>query len=117
VLAGLLTIGFEYALGIDNDVEHARALAIGALIASGAAMTAALSALKNRAAVLSVTASLASLVLLVQVPELAALMHLAPLHGADWGTIGAVAALTGLLAWRIKAQLESPRGAAAGLQR
>jgi Ca2+-transporting ATPase len=109
VLAALLTLGFEYALGSAYDVEHARALTLAALIAAGAAMTAVLSRLRNRAAWLSTLGSLGSLVVLVQVPWLADLMHLRPLHVVDWAAVGATAAVAALLAWRVSVLLESAR--------
>jgi Ca2+-transporting ATPase len=108
VLAALLALGFEYALGPANDVEHARGFALAALVCAGAAMTAVLSRLRSRAAWISVAGSLGSLVVLVQVPWLAALVHLRPLHAADWTGVTAVAALAALSAWRVRSLLEAP---------
>jgi Ca2+-transporting ATPase len=110
-LAGLLTLGFEHALGEAYDVEHARALTLAGLVAASAAMTAVLSKLKSRAAWVSTAGSLGSLVLLVQTPWLATLVHLRPLHAADWAAVAAIAVLTALLTRHIRALLEPGRQA------
>ncbi|MEX2631905.1 MAG: cation-transporting P-type ATPase [Tistlia sp.] len=102
-IALVVSLGFERALG--SDVEHARALALGALVAASAAFTAVLSGLRSWMARGVVAASLASLVLLVQVPALADLVHLRPLHAADWGLVGAAGALAGLVALGVAASL------------
>jgi Ca2+-transporting ATPase len=72
------------SLGADFDVEHARAMAIVALTVASAGITAGLSGLRGRIARILVLATLLLSVLLVQVPALAALLHLRPLHLEDW---------------------------------
>ena len=98
LLAAIISIGFERSLGPANDVEHARSMALGALIGASAAITAALSGLRNWTARIVVAGSLASLLLLVQVPFLAELVHLRPLHLLDWGLVATAATVAGLLA-------------------
>ena len=98
VLAAIICLGFEYALGTSLDVEHARSMALGALIAGSAATTITLSGLRTWTASLIVFASLASLLLFVQVPILARLVHLRPLHLFDWGVVAGAGAVAGLLA-------------------
>jgi Ca2+-transporting ATPase len=78
------------SLGADLDVEHARAMAMVALTVASAGITAGLSGLRGRIARILVSATLLLSVLLVQVPSLAALLHLRPLHLEDW-----ILALTG----------------------
>ena len=98
ILAALLSFGFEYALGATADVPHARALTIAALITTSAAITAVLSGLKTVSARLVVAASLGSLLVMVQMPALAALLHLRPLHLIDWAMVACVGAIAALLA-------------------
>ena len=110
LLAAIISIGFEYALGAANDVEHARSMALGALIGASAAITVALSGLRTRTARTVVAGSLASLLLLVQVPFLAAPMHLRPLHLLDWGVVAAAGAVAGLLAVLVRTSVREPQG-------
>jgi Ca2+-transporting ATPase len=86
--------GYVYALGAYRDVEHARTLALVALIVAGATITSGLAGLRTRAAVGAIVVTLSSVALLVQVEPLATLLHLTPLHGDDWS----FAAAGGLLA-------------------
>lgn len=89
IVGGLITVivvaGYVRSLGAGFDVEHARAMALLALTTASAGITAALSKLQGLAAKLVVAATLASSVLLVQTPPLAALLHLSPLHLDEWG--------------------------------
>jgi Ca2+-transporting ATPase len=102
LLALILSLLFEYALGPDNAVEHARSLALGALITASAAITLTLTGLRNGAAWITASGSLASLGLLVQVPMLARLMHLDPLHTGDWGLVLAIGLVAAGLALAVK---------------
>ncbi len=108
LLAAVIYFGFDYALGDENNVEHARSIALGALIAMSAASTAVLSRFSSRTARIVVGASLASLVLLVQTPLLSGLLALKPLHWADWGLVAAAGGLAGLFAAMVKASLREP---------
>jgi Ca2+-transporting ATPase len=114
VVAAIISIGFEDALGAANDVEHARSMALGALIGGSAAITAALSGMRTRTAWIVVAGSLASLFLLVQVPFLAELVHLRPLHLPDWGIVAAGGAVAGLLASMVRASVRRPRRSMVG---
>ncbi|MBV2134864.1 cation-transporting P-type ATPase [Pseudomonas sp. MAP12] len=75
-------------------VTHARSMAIAVLVVASLTITASLSQLRSAMARAVCGLGLASLLLFVQLPALAARLHLQPLHLADW----AVAALAGLLA-------------------
>jgi hypothetical protein len=55
-----------------------------------------------------VLGSLASLALLVQVPFLAVLVHLRPLHIGDWALVAAAGLLAGLFALVVKIALRWP---------
>ncbi len=112
LLAAAISLGFEYALGATDAVEHARSLALGALVGASAAITAALSGLRTATARILVAGSLASLGLLVQAPALAALVHLEPLHLPDWGVVAAASAAAGLLALLVRLGLRGPRAPA-----
>jgi Ca2+-transporting ATPase len=96
-----VTLGYERSLGSGQDVEHARTMSIVALIVASTAVTAGLSRFSTRAAAgISVAAVLSALVL-VQVPAIASLLHLTPLHGDDW----LIAAGGGLAAGSLSALL------------
>lgn len=99
VLVGLIilcvvTVSYVRSLGAGYEVEHARAMALVVLTVASAGVTAALSRLRSLAAKLIVGLTILTSVMLVQVPGLAALLHLKPLHLDDW----AFAAVGGLLA-------------------
>jgi len=80
----LVSLSFDRSLGVPIDVEHARAMALVSLVGFGVALTASLSGLRTRIALVVTAASLALAVLLVQVPRLSTLVHLSPLHIDDW---------------------------------
>ncbi len=104
-LGALITIavvfGFDYALGAGRDVEHARAMAMVALIIASATATAGLSRLRSRMSAIVILCSIASLLLLVQVPGLAALVQLRPLHLDDWALSAAAGAIAGAISFLI----------------
>jgi Ca2+-transporting ATPase len=85
-VGGLITafVVVTYGRSLAGGDDHARAMAMVVLVSASASTTAVLSRLGTRAARVIVAASLASTVLLVQTPGLAALLHLTPLHLDDW---------------------------------
>jgi Ca2+-transporting ATPase len=98
VLVGILITvivitSYVRSLGAGFDVGHARAMALLALTTASAGITVALSKLHGLAAKLVVAATLASSLVLIQIPGLAALLHLSPLHLDEWmiAIAGAVA--------------------------
>jgi Ca2+-transporting ATPase len=84
VVAGLVLTLFILGLTQLADVGAARALALTALIGAGAAMTLALRPRPGRIGWSVILGSLASAVILVQVPSLAEWMHLTPLPAPLW---------------------------------
>lgn len=118
LVAGVVVLGFQHALGPERDVEHARSMAMAGLVAASATITALLSGLRSRTAWIVVLASFGSLVVLIQVPVLAAALHLRPLHPDDWALAiggGVTAGLAaGLLHLTLRAR-RTPRPAAAGV--
>jgi Ca2+-transporting ATPase len=80
----LIVGGYERSLGSENNVEHARSMALTALVIASATMTAGLTRLRSRASVIAVMATIGSALLLVQVPLFASLLKLSPLHVDDW---------------------------------
>lgn len=89
VLTGALVtvlIHWSYgrSLGVGHDVEHARAMALAALIVAGAGITGVLSQLRNTTALVVTGGALFSAVILIQTPWLSALLQLSPLDGDDW---------------------------------
>ncbi|MBI1396998.1 MAG: HAD-IC family P-type ATPase [Betaproteobacteria bacterium] len=95
------TIMMSYlrSLGMDGNTEHARAMALMVLLLSSAAITLGLTAARTRAGWRMAGATLASALVLVQIPPLARLLHLAPLHGHDWWPALVGAGLAGVLAF------------------
>lgn len=82
-----IVVAFSYmrSLGLGYEVEHARAMAMVALTTASASITASLSRLRGRIAWIVVVGTVLTSFILVQVPDLAALLHLEPLHADDWG--------------------------------
>jgi Ca2+-transporting ATPase len=105
LITAAVVFGYDYALGNGRDVEHARAMALVALIIAAATVTAGLSRLRSRTAIAVVCASLASLLALVQIPGLAALVELRPLHLDDWALSAAAGMLAGSISCLIPATL------------
>jgi hypothetical protein len=89
-------------------------MALGALISASAAVTAVFSGLRTWSARILVLGSLANLALLVQVPLLAVLVHLRPLHIGDWALVAAAGLLGGLFALMVKFALRRPARFASG---
>ena len=98
VVSVIIVVGYVRSLGIDQDVEHARTMALIALIMAIAAITAALSRFRSRSAVAAVVATMASAVILSQIPSIASLLHLRPLHLDDWLIAGCSGLFAGTLA-------------------
>ncbi|HEU0203321.1 MAG TPA: cation-transporting P-type ATPase, partial [Burkholderiaceae bacterium] len=80
ILTGVVVLGYVRSLGGTHDVEHARTMAMVALVVASAALTAGLAGLRSRSALAAISATLLSAVVLIQTPTLAALLHLSPLH-------------------------------------
>jgi Ca2+-transporting ATPase len=107
-VAALVSFGFAYALGPEGDVAHARSMALALLILASSAITAVLSGARTWTALAVIFGSLASLAVLVQVPSIAELVHLRPLHGMDWLLAAAAASVIGVFAAGVKMSLNAP---------
>ena len=88
-------LSYEHALGVGRDTEHARAIALATLVIASVTITSSLSGLTTWTARIIVAAAVTSLVLLVQLPTLAALVHLRPLHLQDWAIAVGAGVFTG----------------------
>nr|WP_285229171.1 cation-transporting P-type ATPase [Marinobacter sp. C7] len=89
LLVGFLTTGLVYwsylrSLEELQDVGHARSMALAALIVAGGVITAALSRLRGRVAVVVTAGGVLSALVLIQIPFTAHWLHLSPLHAEDW---------------------------------
>lgn len=110
VIGGLVSVAvvgsYLHALGADRDVEHARAMALGVLLASSAGIATGLTGLRSAAARWLVGGTLVSLGVLVQVSGVGAWLNLRPLHAADWAVVLAayiaVCAMVLVLAARLR---------------
>ncbi|GMT98625.1 HAD-IC family P-type ATPase [Corallococcus caeni] len=105
-VGGLLACGLVWAyarcLSEGQDVERARAVAMASLILASAAFAAVLTRLRTRTARWVCALSLGLSALLIQVPALAALVGLHPLHARDGARVlvaVAAALVPLLLAW------------------
>lgn len=111
-----IAMGYVRSLGPAGDVEHARSMAMVMLITASATITAGLTGLKTRSSAIVVAAALASAGLLVQIPTMAELLHLSPLHADDWLLAGAAGLAPGglafLIVWRhrLRGQRPDPSG-------
>ena len=112
VIGGLLTVfvltGYLRSLGIDGDVEHARAMALAILTFSSGTLAAALTRLRTRISRWISGATLALSTLLIQTPSLAAFLHLRSLHPDDWIAVLAASVITSFLAWASRTAPRSP---------
>lgn len=110
LVGGLVSVAvvwsYLHALGVDRDVEHARAMALTVLLLASAGITTGLTKLRQATARWLVAGTLASLGVLVQVPAISGVLNLRPLHGADWAlavaAFAAVATITLVLAARLR---------------
>ena len=109
MLTLILLWNYEHALGIERDVEHARAMAMASLLIASGAMMISLTRLRSTASRVIVAFTLTSLALLVQVPILSQLLHLRPLHGLDWLIAAAGGLSVGAAAHFLAAQLRDGR--------
>ena len=94
----IVTWSYLRSLGIGYDVDHARTMALVALSVASAGVTAQLSRLRSRAAVVMTLGTLALSALFVNVPPLARLLHLSALHRDDWLVAIGAGLLAALLA-------------------
>jgi Ca2+-transporting ATPase len=92
VITLIMLVGYHFALGAADDVPHARTMAIVTLVSASATVTAGLLGLGSRVSWFGLFATISSAAVLVQTPSLSELLHLSPLHFADW----AIAATGGL---------------------
>jgi Ca2+-transporting ATPase len=93
LLTGVIVFGYDRSLADSGRVEHARAMALAIFSLAGATLAAALSGLRTRISWIVTFATAAASVALIQVPVLAALVHVDPLHLDDWVTVVAGSAL------------------------
>jgi P-type Ca2+ transporter type 2C len=83
-LAITALVAVIYWRGLAEGDAHARTMAIVVLVTASAATTAVSTRLHTRTARLVVVGSLVITLGLVQLPPLASLLHLTPLHVGDW---------------------------------
>lgn len=84
VAAVVILGGYVLNLGAEFDVPHARSMAMAALVTASGAITAALTRLRSRSAVLASVLPVASAFAAIQIKPLATILHLSPLHPIDW---------------------------------
>jgi Ca2+-transporting ATPase len=102
---------YIFALGDANAVEHARAMALLVLIGTTAATAAGLHRLRTRSACAITIATVLSAACVIQIPSVAVLFHVQPLHLTDWVLAGIAAAIAGVaaMAFGRRTELAQPR--------
>jgi len=99
LVTALIVVAYVRSLGPDEAVEHARGMTLAILAWTSAGTASVLSGLRTRAARWIALTTLVSAVAIIQLPWLAARLHLAPLHADDWAVAaGVAAAVSALLA-------------------
>ena len=98
IVTAVVVLGYDRSLGSGTDVEHGRAMALVSLVVASATLTASLSRLRTITARSITVAALVSAVALVQIPMLADLIHVQPLHVDDWLIASAGGVVPGILA-------------------
>jgi Ca2+-transporting ATPase len=88
-------------------------MAMATLVVASATVAASLTRLRTATARVVIAAQLAALVLLVQVPALSKLLHLRPLHGADWALVVAGGALVTVASVVLSSRLRRAHGGGA----
>jgi P-type Ca2+ transporter type 2C len=84
LLTALIYASYIRSLGVDPDIEHARTMALAALIIACGIVTTILSQLSSVTARVVTAATFASALVIIETPVLATLLHLQPLHWDDW---------------------------------
>ena len=97
LLTSLVGVGYVRSLGSDDNVAHARAMALATLTFGSVAITAALSRLRTRMSKLVAAGTMALSAVLIEAPAAAALLHLEPLHADDLCIAAAGAAVVAVL--------------------
>jgi Ca2+-transporting ATPase len=98
-MALVVTAGYVWNVEERGSVEHGRAMAIATLAFGSAALAASLSGLRTRAARVIAASTAISTVVFVQTPALAGVLHLDPLHLADWGVAVASSLIAAIVLW------------------
>jgi Ca2+-transporting ATPase len=86
LITATLVYGYMLNLGAERNVEHARAMALAVLCLGSAFFTMTLTRLATAASRLVVAGTIGSALLFIQLPAVANLLHLQPLHPGDWLT-------------------------------
>jgi P-type Ca2+ transporter type 2C len=97
VIAIVVLLGYGRSLGSLGDVEHARTMALIALVVASATVTLGLAGLGSKPAIIAIVATIVSAIMLVQVEPVARLVHLRPLHLDDWLLAALGGAAAGIL--------------------
>lgn len=105
VLSAVVVWSYLHALGADQDVQHARAMALAMLLMASTGVTVGLTRLRRAAARWLAGATLGSLGLLVQWPAASGLLDLRPLHAPDWLLAGVALLSTTLATFALASRL------------
>ncbi|MGZ9075166.1 MAG: cation transporting ATPase C-terminal domain-containing protein, partial [Burkholderiaceae bacterium] len=94
IITLVIIAGYVRGLGVYRDIDHARTVALAALIVASGTLTAGLNGVRSRSTLVALALTLGSALALVQIEPIARLLHLSPLHLDDW----IIAAAGGLIA-------------------
>jgi Ca2+-transporting ATPase len=93
-LALVLIVGFEFSFQRNGQIEQARALVLAMLVVWSTAMTLGLTRTQRGVGLVVPLVSLLVVVVLIQMPPAAALLHLSPLTVMDWALVLVTGALS-----------------------
>jgi Ca2+-transporting ATPase len=109
LVGGLMSVAvvwsYLHAFGANQDVEHARAMALTVLLVASAGITTGLTKLRQAGALWLVVATLVSIGLIVQTPAISRLLNLRPLHGNDWALAAMAFALISIMTLGVASRL------------
>lgn len=97
VISAMVTAGYLRSLEGVRNVEHGRAMALAVFTVTGAAIAAAISRLRSRAAWIICVGTILCSVVLIQTPEINRLLHLQALHGDDRALVACAGLIVGCL--------------------
>ncbi|MBA4743372.1 MAG: cation-translocating P-type ATPase [Azoarcus sp.] len=97
LVTAMVSGAYLYALQAEYAVEHARSMAVLALVLAGSGITAALSGMRSGMAWVMVAVPPLALAMVLVQPELGELFHMEAPHVDDWLLVAGCGILTGLM--------------------
>lgn len=99
VVTCMVFAAYMFSLGDNNDINHARTMAMFMLITTSVAVVGILSQLSGKSSKIIIAITLIVSMLIIQTPAVSALFHMTPLHLSDLLICISAAAFIALLLW------------------